>query len=98
MNAVLWAKKAGIAVELYMLLGSSCEDVKSLQDTKKLLMRLQPLKAVVQNPLVLAPGSSLYEEYLFAHKKKKDFILKQKYPVCYRKNLSARSRVPERKK
>ncbi|MEI8011211.1 MAG: radical SAM protein [Candidatus Omnitrophota bacterium] len=91
-NAVSWAREAGLHVGLYMLLGSPGDSVVTLKETELFLRKLAPVKSVLWHSLVLVPGSRLYDEYILKHKKKKDFILTREQPVSYRQDF------PEHKK
>ena len=63
-SAVTLARKAGMAVTIFITTGNPGEDRESIHETREMLRQLRPLKAVVVNPLSVTAGSRLYWQLL----------------------------------
>ena len=62
LQAVQSAKAVGLEVGLFLIVGTPGETARSLGNTRKLLLALSPFSELTVNPLVILPGTALYDE------------------------------------
>lgn len=58
-DAVLWARAAGLKVAIFLIVGNPGETIQTLKDTKRLLLEIAPFSKLNINPLVVLPGTPL---------------------------------------
>jgi radical SAM superfamily enzyme YgiQ (UPF0313 family) len=64
LNAVRWARNAGLGIGIFMTVGNPGETTASIRSTKRLLADLGPAVDLLINPLVVLPGTKLYYDLL----------------------------------
>jgi radical SAM superfamily enzyme YgiQ (UPF0313 family) len=74
-KAVKLTKAIGVKVGIFIIVGNPGEDMRTLKATQELLVKLYPFDELNINPLILLPGTELYEKFLLQNKISKDYYL-----------------------
>ena len=63
-TAIKLTKSIGMKAGLFLTIGNPGEDKFTINETKKLLLRVYPFDALNINPLIVLPGTELYNKFV----------------------------------
>ena len=87
-GVVKMSKLLGMRVGLFLMVGCPGETKETIRQTKKFLLDLYPFDELNVNPLVVLPGTSLFDGLLKKGSISKDYFFKEKEPLFYRTDWS----------